>query len=308
MTREEAWKRFQAAHQKQQEELRQTFCDNLPARIDELEQCIFDAFEEISQQAKEQKKEDCVYFLFSLQRYDLLEKKAIVRLDVLGMEWYLDEEPLAVDFDTTFLFQEYFDWQDALLLDMREYMGKVNKYDVGTWVQDEIMVCNQLVAQILRFVLRNLEQQEVFDRIAKPPFWIVRWGEYKDYSEILVQLKRDTRGQEIWEERLGRYKQNHNILTADYWYRENLTGGDCHGKSMNFIVFEECSLKGINFSRADLTGAKFLKCRIEECNFTDANLYQAVFSKEGFEPEWFDEKQLEEIFVVEKFEEEKEEI
>ncbi|MDE6185329.1 MAG: hypothetical protein K2G39_07900, partial [Lachnospiraceae bacterium] len=125
-----------------------------------------------------------------------------VRLDVTNMEWYLDEEPLSVCFDITFLFQEYFDWQDKLLLNMREYMGKVNKYDVGSLVQDEIMVCNQLITHILRFAFRDLEQQEVFKEIGKLPFWIIRWGEYKDYSEIVMQVKREAKGQEVWLERL----------------------------------------------------------------------------------------------------------
>lgn len=325
MTRAEAWEKFQAVHQKQQEELRQTFWENLQVKLDKLVQCIFGAFEEIGRQAAEQKKENNTYFLFSLQRCDLLEKKAVVRLDVMGMEWYLDENPLSTNFDITFLFQGYFNWQDQLLADMREYMGKVNKYDVSALVQNEIMLGNQLIAHILRFAFRSLEQQEIFKRIEKPPFWTVHWGEYRDYSEIIVQVKRDTRGQEAWEDRLKQYEQNPAILTEDYWYRENLTEGDCREKNMRFIVFEECRLKGIDFEKTDLWGARFLRCRIEGCNFTgahlqqtdfeecefvennfqDAELLQAAFSKEGFRPEQFDEKQLEELLIVERMDKEK---
>lgn len=319
MTRAQAWEKFQAAHQKEQEQLRQTFWDNLQLRLGELMQCIFTAFEEIGKQEKEQEKDNCMYFLYSLQRCDLLKGKAIVRLDVTGVEWYLDEEPLSTAFDLTFLFQEYFDWQEKLLLDMREYMGKVNKYDVSALVQDEIMVCNQLITHILRFAFRSLEQQEVFQNINKLPFWIIRWGEYKDNSEIVMQVKRDTRDQEVWEDRLKEYEENPGALITDYWYQENLTEGDCHEKNMYFIVFEECSLKGIDFSKADLTGARFIRCRIEDCNFgeailhqadfescsfagndfRDARLTQATFSAEGFLPELFDEKQLEDLLIVE---------
>ncbi len=319
MTRAEAWEKFQADHQKRQEELRQVFWDNLQERLGGLMECIYAAFEEIGKQAEEQKKEDCMYFLYSLQRCDLLRGKAVVRLDVSNMEWYLDETPLSASFDITFLFQEHFAWQEELLLDMREYMGKVNKYDVDALVQDEIMLCSQLITHILRFAFRSLEQQEVFSSIKKLPFWVIRWGEYKDYSEIVIQVKRDTRGQEVWEDRLKQYEENPEILTADYWYRENLTKGDCQGKNLFFIVFEECQLKGIDFSRADLSGARFIRCRIEECSFADANLHQAdfedcqffenefknaglvqaTFSEEGFQPELFDEKQLAELLIVE---------
>lgn len=319
MTRTEAWEKFQSAHQKEQEQLRQIFWDNLQLKLGDLIQCIFTAFEEIGKQAGEQEKDNCMYFLFSLQRCDLLRRKAIVRLDVTGMEWYLDEKPLSAAFDITFLFQNYFDWQEKLLLDMREYMGKVNKYDVSALVQDEIMVSNQLITHILRFAFRNLEQQEVFKSIKKLPFWIIRWGEYKDNSEIVMQVKRDTRGQETWEDRLKEYEENPNALIADYWYRENLTKGDCREKNMYFIVFEECSLKEIDFSKADLSGARFIRCRIEDCNFTEtilhqtdfedctfsgndlggASLCQATFSEKGFCSEMFDEKQLGDLLIVE---------
>lgn len=327
MTRTEAWEKFKNAHKEEQEQLRQTFWDNLQMRLSELMQCIFTAFGEIGKQAGEQEKDDCMYFLFALQRCDLLKGKAIVRLDVTGPEWYLDETPLTAVFDITFLFQEYFDWQEKLLLDIREYMGKVNKYDVSALVQDEIMICNQLITHILRFAFRSLEQQEVFQDIEKLPFWIIRWGEYKDYSEIVMQVKRDTRGQEVWEDRLKQYELNPEALTADYWYRESLTEGDCREKNMYFIVFEECALKGIDFGKADLSGARFIRCRIEDCNFADANLHQAdfedchlsgndfqnaglmqaTFSAEGFQPEIFDEKQLSELLLVEDMEKGEEE-
>lgn len=326
MTRKEAWEKFQASCTKEQEQLRQAFWGRLMERLGELMQCLYTAFDEIGRQAKEKEKEDCVYFLYALQRCDLIERRAVVRLDVTNMEWYLDEEPLSVCFDITFLFQEYFDWQDKLLLDMREYMGKVNKYDVCSLVQDEIMVCNQLITHILRFAFRDLEQQEVFKEIGKLPFWVIRWGEYKDYSEIVMQVKREAKGQEVWLERLEQYQENPEALTADYWYRETLTSGDCRKKNMYFIVFEECTLKGIDFSRADLTGARFLRCRIEKCRFSSANLSQAdfeecifeeddfsganlaqtTFSEEGFQPELFDEKQMDELQIVQKMEAEKE--
>lgn len=327
MTREEAWEKFRAAHQKEGEELRQTFWDSLEERLPELVKRIYTAFGEIAEQAGEQGKDDCMCFLFSLQRCDLVEGKAVVRLDVTDVEWYLDETALTACFDITFLFREYFAWQEKLLLDMREYMGKVNKYDVGGLVQDEIMVCNQLITHILRFAFRGLEKQEDFGRIGKLPFWIMRWGEYKDYSEIVMQVKRDTKGKEEWLDRLQQYEENPDILMADYWYRETLTEGDCREKNMYFIVFEECSLKGIDFSKAGLSGARFLRCCIEDCSFVQADLHQAdfedcrfsgndfreadlrqaTFSGESFVPELFDEKQLEELLIVEHMENAKEE-
>lgn len=319
MTRVQAWEKFQEEHWEEKEQIRQAFWDNLQERLGKLMQQIYGAFDQIREQAQNQEKEDCMHFLFSLQRCDLLEQKAIIRLDVTNLSWYADETPLTVSFDVTFLFQEYFEWQDKLLQDMRTYMGKVNKYDISALIQDEIMICNQLVAHILRFAFRDLEKQEVFCQISKLPYWIIRWGEYKDYSEIVIQVKREVKGLEAWQDKLALYEENPNVFAADHWYKEKLDQGDCQGKNMFFIFFEECSLKGIDFRKADLSGARFFRCQIEACKFFDANLnqadfegcsfvevdfqgaslMQATFSVDCFHPELFDERQKEELLVKE---------
>lgn len=318
MTRKEAWEEFKTAHMEEQNRLKQEFWENLNERLGELMSCIYAAFEEAARQIELQEKENCMYFLFALQRCDLCQGKALVRLDVLDMEWYLDEAPVTVCFDITFLFREYMEWREKLLTDIREYMGKINRYDIDNLIQDEIMVCNQLITHILRFAFRNLEQQQDFAGIPKLPLWIIRWGEYRDYSEIVMQVNRSIRDQEAWEDRIRHYEVNSGAFMAEYWYRGNLTSGDCSRKKMCFMVFEECSLSNIDFQRADLSGARFIRCRIENCDFSRATLHQAdfedcdllennfegahmsqaTFSREGFRPELFGEEQLNELYVV----------
>lgn len=318
MTRQEAWEEFKTAHMKEQEKLRQEFWKNLQERMRELIGCVYAAFEEAARQVEMQEKEDCMYFLFALQRCDLCQGKALVRLDVLDIGWYMDEAPVTVCFDITFLFREYMEWKEKLLTDMREYMGKINRYDIENLIQDEIMVCNQLITHMLRFAFRDLEQEEHFAAIPKLPLWIIRWGEYKDYSEIALQVNRSVREEEAWEDKLRQYESDPNTFMAEYWYRGNLTFGDCSRKKMCFMVFEECSLSNIDFRKADLSGARFIRCHIENCDFSratlhqadfedcellenqfeDANMNQATFSQEGFRPELFDETQLNALYLV----------
>lgn len=318
MTRSEAWEIFRADHLEETERIRKEFAEHLQNRIDKLTECIYKSFENIKKQADEQKKNDCVYFLYSLQRYDLTQGKAIVRLDVANPAWYLDEKPLEDSFDVTFLFQEYFDFQEKLLREIREYMGKINIYDIWNFIQGEIMICNKLAAHILRFVFRQLENQETFAQIGKMPFWVIRWGEYKDESEIVMQINREVREEKAWQEKLERYQENPNVLVAEHWYKGELNSGDCSNKNMYFMFFEECSLKNIDFHGANLTGSRFSKCKIKNCNFSGANLNQtyfsecvfydnefqnasfnqAIFLEEGFSPEMFSEKQLGELLVA----------
>ncbi len=318
MTRQEAWEKFEAAHTKERDRLRQEFWDNLQERAGELMGCIYAAFEEAARQTEICEKNDCMYFLFALQRCDLCKGKAVVRLDVLDIGWYLDENPVTVCFDITFLFREYMEWKEKLLTDMREYMGKINRYDIENMVQDEIMVSNQLITHILRFAFRGLEKEEHFGSIPKLPRWIVRWGEYKDYSEIALQVNRIVRDQEAWEDKLRQYEADRSTFMAEYWYKGNLASGDCSKKQMCFMVFEECSLSNIVFHKANLSGARFIRCRIENCDFSQAVLHQAdfedcellenrfedadmsraTFSREGFRQELFDEAQLDTLYLV----------
>lgn len=319
MTRTEALERFKEQHQEEKEELIRNFWNELQEQTDELMLRIYKAFDEIRTQAEEKEKTDLTHFLFSLLRFDLLEGKARVRLDAMDIEWYMDEEPLYAELDITFLFRSFFEWKKKLLLDMREYMGKVNKYDVEHMVQHEIMVCNQLITHLLRFTFRNIEAFEEFQRIPKLPFWVIRWGEYKDYSEIAVWVNREIRSEEEWLDKLLEYEENPRCLLSSYWYRGHYSQGNCSEKVMHFTVFEECYLREIDFGKADLTGARFINCRLEGCSFhgtvldktefsgcvfennsfQEASMKQAVFTKEGLAAEMFNEEQLEDILLEE---------
>ncbi len=318
MTRAEGWERFLKEHQQQREALREEVMQQISQKLEQLIERIFEAFEEIRKKADQQKKEDCVHFLFGLQRCDLLSNKARVRLDVMNPAWYMDEDKLTVQLDLTFLFESYFAWKERLLLDMRSYMGKVNQYDVENLIQEEIISGNRLIAHPLRFAFRNLEEQKCFRQIKKLPYWIIRWGEYKDYSEIVMRVNREERGEAAWLEAIERYSEDKEVLTAEYWYKVDILTGDCQKKQMFFTTFEECNIRHMDFSKAEMRGVRFIRCSLDNCKFTKANLQQAdfedcefmdsdftganmsqaTFSKKNFPWEFFEESQLKEMFLI----------
>lgn len=318
MTRAEALKKFLDNHQEEKEEIRKKFLEGIGEKSDQIIDTIFQAFDDLGEVSENQQKEDCVHFLFGLQRCDLLKNRAIIRLDVMGPAWYMDEDRLTTQLDLTFLFCEYFEWKEKLLLEIRSFMGKVNRYDVEILVQDEIINSNQLIVQFLRFAFRNLEEQECFSRIGKMPYWIIRWGEYRNYSEIVLRVNREEGKEAVWLEQLERSGEDADAMVAEYWYKTDIHEGDCEKKRMYFTTFEECSLSKINFGKAGLMGARFIRCRLEGCNFTEANLrqadfedcqfednvfkgaelFQATFSEQGFPRENFTENQLKEMFLV----------
>ncbi len=318
MTRAEGLERFLKEHGEQKEALRQDMVQQIPEKLEQLAERIFAAFEEIGKKAEQQEKEDCVHFLFGLQRCDLLNNKAVVRLDVMNPAWYMDEDKLTVQLDLTFLFEPYFAWKEKLMLDKRSYMGKVNRYDVENLVQDEIVLGNRLIVNILRFAFRNLEEQECFRQIKKLPYWIIRWGEYKDYSEIVMRMNREERGEGEWLEAIDKYREDKNALTAEYWYKADIHTGNCLKKQMFFTTFEKCRICNIDFSKAEMIGVRFICCRLENCkfigtnlqqadfedcefegnDFTGAKMFQATFSSNNFPWDAFEESQLEGMYLI----------
>lgn len=318
MTRAEALEQFKDRHCGKTEVLEKEFTDGIESGLDEIMGRILAAFGEIADQAREQDKPMCVFFLFSLLRYDLLQDIARVRLDVMDGSWYLDREPLYAEFDLSFLFAHYFKWRTELLTDMREYRGKVNQYDVERMVQEEVMSAAGILTQILRILFRKIEEQENFARIPKGAFWEIQFGEYRDYSEPIIRMNREPRSEEEWLEKMEEEEDTPGRMQFSWWHGVGLTGGNCREKDLDFITFENCNLKDIDFESAKMTGARFLSCKLEkcsfkqadlsqaefescqftDCDFTGAGLQQAVFSLEGLEAEWFDDKQQEEMLVA----------
>lgn len=318
MTRAESLEQFKDRHCGKADELESEFVSSIEHGVEEIMSRILGAFGEIADQAEKTDKSMCVFFLFSLLRYDLLQDTATVRLDVMDGSWYLDKEPLYAELDLSFLFEPYFRWRKELLTDMREYMGKVNKYDVESMVQEAVMSAVGILRQILRILFRSIEAQENFARIPKGAFWEIQFGEYRDYSEPIIRMNREPRSEEEWLEKIEDEDEASGKMQFGWWHGMELTGGNCQKKNLDFIVFEECSLKDINFESAQMAGARFLSCKLEQCSFkranltqaefdncqfsdcdfTEAGLQQAVFSLEGLEAEWFDEKQQSEMLIA----------
>lgn len=318
MTRAEALEQFKDRHCGKVEALENEFVNGIEPGIEEIMDRFLGAFGEIAEQAQEQDKSMCVFFQFSLLRFDLLQDMARIRLDVMDGYWYLDKAPLYTEIDLSFLFAPYFSWRTELLTDMREYMGKVNQYDVERMVQEAVMSAAGSLIQILRILFRRIEEQENFARIPRGAFWDMQFGEYRDYSEPIMRVNREQRSKDEWLQKIADEEETSGRMQFDWWYQAELTEGNCQGTALDYIVFENCCLKGIDFEGAQMTGARFLNCKLEQCSFKQANLtqgefdhcqftdcdftgaglQQAVFSLEGLEAEWFDDKQQEEMLVA----------
>ena len=316
MTREEALRVFQQEHSQLLEQCQQRFIDDFPNKVQTLMERINHAFASIRKQVEEQEKEKVVFFHFSLLRCDLLVRKFTILLQVQDIRWFLDPMPLETLFSVDFLYENLVQTWDWLLDERKKYIGKVSTYDVEFMMSDLIFTCNRIVGNALRYFFRDIEDSTEFMAIPKEFTWDIYWGEYRNEAILTARVARIPKTQKEWQTALQLDTEG-TKLSESYWYQASLETGNCSGKLLCFMTFEDCQLKNINFKTADLTGARFCNCLIENCDFEsailtttlfencrwlntsllNAELRQAVFTEDSIPEEGLDDRQLSELLL-----------
>lgn len=237
----------------------------------------------LGEQMKKQGKEYVCFLYFSLLKTDLLERRYRFYLHGLDMRWYLDDEPVEVYVDAPELFVPIEKLLDALEKADKGYGGAINRYDIWNMVFDELPLFNSIICQILRYRLRDWEEKGIFDSVIRSPYWLVKWGEYRDRSEFLIQTERVEKPDTAWKEELAKAAHNPENMVFGYWYK-----GKCSGKSpkdldMRFITFDECDIKDIAFENCSMEGSRFPKSKITGCSFIGCRLDGTDFRGCSFE-------------------------
>lgn len=278
MTREEAWLRFGEEQKQMEDQAKQAYWERLGEQAVELSELLKQVLVSLREEVKRLEKEKLMYVYFSLLRADLLNREYRVMVQAMDARWYLDTEPV----NFTFAMDDFFSvlnplWQQ-MLDGSRKYMGKVNSYDVHNRMQDLVMDCNRLLAHQLRFMLRDIEENEDFADIPKEEIWSVYWGEYRDQSEIIACVDRTVKDQRTWERMVRKTEDQPDALVSGCWYETGLRGCECRDKELCFTRFERCDLTAVSFDRSNLAGARFLNCRLTGCSFCGCNLRQTEFT------------------------------
>lgn len=279
MTREEAKEAFYSEAQAFMGQDPEAAWQTMLAAAEEWREKTTEAFARLAEKIKEQKKEGLAYFQFSVLRTNLIQEKTYtVVLEGCDARWYLDPEPVEVSFQMDGWFEEKKEKWESLYALTGKYMGKVSRYDVDSWASDTILRENSAAAHLLRTLLYDIEREETFASIPKETVYQIRYGEYRDASELVLKTDYVEKTQKQWEKALRMTQANQDHLVFSAWYRAEIKDSQADGKKLLFSRFEECRLEGVSFRDADLTGARFWGCIIEGCSFAGAVLTDADFS------------------------------
>lgn len=278
MTRQEALEQFREETAPVLEQCRNTFSENLVENMDKLTATLKKSIADIRAEAERLDKEPIMFFTYALLRFDVLEQTYKVLLQARDARWYMDTEPAETTFFMEYLFHALKGVREKMLEESRKYLGKVNAYDVANLIQQVVMDCNSLLAQQLRFIFRDVEENPDFEAIKKTDTWVVYWGEYRGNVEMIAHVDREKKNQLDWDRALRRTQNVETEMIFSFWYEAVLKDSDCKGKLLYFIQFENCTLENICFDEAVLSGARFRNCVIKNCTFRDAEIRQADFS------------------------------
>lgn len=278
MTRQEALKCFEKETEPILEKGKSVFYQELQEKIEELSEILCQAIHRIKQEANRLEKEKIMFLHFSLLRIGLEKGEYQILAQAMDARWYLDTEPAEIEFSLDFLFPMWQGIRQRLMDDAQKYLGKVNRYDVEHLIAAAVMDCNSMLAQVLRFMFRDIEENPDFIELEKLDTWGIYWGEYRDHTELIAHVNREKKTQLDWDRALRQTKNDENSMVSGFWYQAELKDSDCKGKQLYFIQFEECVLENMSFDDSVLTGARFKKCRIKNCSFRNAMIHQADFS------------------------------
>ena len=280
MTREEALQQFQTEQQEWIHTKQQEFLKTMGEKLPELIMKFKQMFAKGRQKMEEVKKEPIMFFYFSVPRTDLYSNQYRLLLHMMDARWYLDKEPIVIEESLDFLWEDLQEMKEKLWNDSKKYMGKINRYDIEYLVQDMIFTCNCYLSEQLRLVFRDIEENEDFANIAKPEVWYIRFGEYRDQSEVIAHVDRIKKEQKQWERKVrkAQLETKDDSLATSYWYELEVKESSCTEQFMPFIVFENCTLDSVDFTKSNLRGARFLNCTIRHCVFEEADLQYAEFT------------------------------
>lgn len=278
MDREQALVRFQEETADKLQAFRDRMEQHLMEGAGDLEERIKEAMNRLGEKEREQQKEYVSFLYISLLKVDFVKRSYQLLLHAMDHRWYLDENPLEVYFDTGNLLEPLDELWDYLTEESRKYFGAVNSYDIQHLMFDEWKHVEAALCRILRYRLRDWEKKGIFSNVSLAPYWLLKWGEYRDQSEFLLQTERIPREKGSWKKEIRMAVHKPETLVFSYWYQGEYEGNLLDKLDMRFIVFEEAELKKLDFQGCNMEGSRFLNSSLTECSFEGCNLWGADFS------------------------------
>lgn len=278
MEREYALENYQKTAKEMRMRYRESMGGYLTERSEQLEKLVKMSMDLLGKRMQEMEKEYAGYLYISVLKMDLILRQSRLFVHALDVRWYLDEEPAEVYVDAGDLLDPLYRLWDGLTEESREYAGAVNAYDIQNLIFEELKVLDSMVSGILRWRLRDWEAKGIFSGVTLAPCWMLKWGEYRDQTEMLVQTQRVEKEENAWKEALKKAARKPETMVFGYWYQGICQGTRTKDMDMRFTVFESCRLQDLDLDHCRLEGSRFVGSHLKDCSFSGCGLQGADFT------------------------------
>ena len=273
-------------------EYRKHLTSHILGHSEQIELWVKAAMDELGAQMEIQEKEYVSFLYISMLKTDLIQRNYRFLVQAMNIRWYFDEEPLEVYFSAGNLFEPLEQLWDKLNQKSRDCQGMVNQYDVQHIIFEELSYIDALISRILRYRLRNWEEKGIFSNVTRSPYWFLKWGEYRDQSEFIIHTDRTEKDGSVWRGELKKALHKPETMVFSYWYRGEYEDSRMSELDMRFMVFDESTLRRMEFQRCNLEGVRLSNCTLTDCSFEGCNLCGADFTKCMFERVTFQDAEL----------------
>lgn len=244
-------------------------CEELQAAFRRLWKCL-----------KEEKRLEQSIFSISLcvLRSRFLQRDGRVRIYAFNESFYLDSDPLWVEWDASALFHFLWEMENHLLSSLGDFKNVIKEGDIQEILQKEYVPwITQYITELTRFAIRK-KKIDLSPVLSQAGRFCVTVGEYRGtFDEVYVEengLENDLDLRKLAEtgetKEIGIYGRNCKNLQ---WQGIKLKG--INGTKSNFYHMD--------FSSSDLSDSYFIKAGFYHCNlkntlWKDALLFDADFS------------------------------
>lgn len=256
------------------------YCNkNLEILCEELQM----AFRRLWKRLEEEKRLEQSIFSISLCviRSRFLQRDGRVRIYAFNESFYLDSDPLWVEWDASALFHFLWEMENHLLSLLKDFKNVIKEGDIQEILQKEYVPwITQYITELTRFAIKK-KKIDLSPVLPQAGRFCVTVGEYRGtFDEVYVEengLENDLDLRKLME--TGETEETKEIGI----YGRNCKSLQWKGLKLKGINGTKSNFHHVDFTGSDLSDSYFIKAGFYHCNlkntlWKDALLFDADFS------------------------------
>ncbi len=253
---------------------------------EKMKKSFCELFEKVKSVQDVDKKEIKIITLGVSRTFTVLKQHKAV-ITAYDENFYFEKKPTEIELDLSEYFSFYENLEKELLLDIKRYIGLVNKSDVQKFMQSNFRNYVRYVTNICKLVLRDIEKETLFADVIKSYDFKVYSGEHK--SNIELVYSRMTFDEEIQKNALELVDNHTDFFTYESFCSVNLEDKDFRNGKFEYCFFNNSNFDSSDFYLGFFIGTSFRSCSMKFANFEstvlidadfgNANLHSATFEK-----------------------------